>query len=425
MNTYYPAESLQNSSNIHATISKAGSSLSDLIAEYGTPFYLYDAAVIRGQYRAVEQALHDAGLGQRSHIHYAVKANDRLGILRLLADLGAGADLVSIGEHYKASRAGIAPEHQVFSGVGKSRAELMQALRGGIGQINVESLPEVRMIAECAQSLGVTARLAFRLNPDTRAGGHAHISTGAAEHKFGLARADAAQAIAEARQHPHLEAVGLAIHIGSQITETTPYTTAFARINDFLDEIGFEPEILDLGGGFAIDYETGTPLFDLHAYAHAVRAAFGMRKAKLFLELGRFLVAHSGILVFQTLLEKQAADVRWIIADMAMNDLMRPALYQAKHRLSVLSELAGESSPASIAGPICESTDRLPDSYNLPPCPEGTVLALHDTGAYGSVMAMSYNARRLPPEIMLDGTTVTTLRQAISAEDLLDFEVTV
>ena len=415
--------SLHNPEQIHATIAAAGSSLDALVAEYGTPFYLYDAAVIRGQYRAIEQALRDVGLWRRSHLHYAVKANDRLGILKILADLGAGADLVSVGEHHKACRAGIAPEHQVFSGVGKSRQELREALRNGIGQINVESLPEVRMIAECAAALGVVAKLAFRLNPDTRAGGHDHISTGAAEHKFGLSRTDAAAAIAEAQTHPNLEATGLAIHIGSEIVEAAPFATAFARINNFLSEVDFEPEVLDLGGGFAVDYDSGNRIFDLAAYACAVHSAFGERSAKLIFEPGRFLVAHSGILVFQTLLEKQAAHVRWVIGDMAMNDLLRPALYQARHRLSVLSECNGFPSPASIAGPVCESTDQLPDSYDLPPCPEGTLLALHDTGAYGSVMAMSYNARRLPPEILLDGTTIDILRRAINAEDLLDFEM--
>ena len=413
---------LQNPEQINAALERAGTSLSALVAEYGTPFYLYDAEVIRGQYRAITQALASAGLEERCHVHYAVKANDRLGILRILAELGAGADLVSIGEHHKATRAGIAPQNQVFSGVGKSRGELTEALQNGIGQINVESLPEVRMIGECAASLGVIARLAFRLNPDTRAGGHANISTGAAEHKFGLSRTDAAAAIAEAHAHPNLEAVGLAVHIGSQITETAPFAAAFARINEFLTEIAFDPEVLDLGGGFAIDYETGNPIFDLAAYARTVQAAFSARKAKLFFEPGRFLVAHSGILVFQTLLEKQAADVRWVIGDMAMNDLLRPALYQAKHRLSVLSALSGDVSPASIAGPICESTDQLQGAYDLPPCPEGTVLALHDAGAYCSVMTMGYNARRLPPEIMLDGTQKTVLRRAITANDLLAFE---
>lgn len=414
--------SLQNSASIHAAIKRAHSSLNALVAEYGTPFYLYDASVIRGQYQALMSALDKAGLSERAHVHYAVKANDRLGVLHILAKLGAGADLVSIGEHYKASRAGIAAKNQVFSGVGKSRQELLEALKNGIGQINVESLPEVRMIAECAESLGVIARLAFRLNPDTRAGAHANISTGAAEHKFGLSPKDAATAIAEAESHPNLHAVGIAVHIGSQITAAKPFAAAFARINSFLDEIAFEPEVLDLGGGFAVDYATGNPIFDLEAYAQAVQAAFGARKAKLFFEPGRFLVANSGVLIFQTLLEKQAADVRWVIGDMAMNDLLRPALYQAKHRLSLLSDTKGAVSKASIAGPICESTDQLHGSYDLPFCPEGTLLALHDTGAYGSVMAMGYNSRRLPPEIMIDGENIHLLRRAITADDLLAFE---
>ncbi|NQY81621.1 MAG: diaminopimelate decarboxylase [Alphaproteobacteria bacterium] len=414
--------SLQTAKKIHAAVAEAGSNVATLVAKYGTPFYLYSAEVIRQQYRTLRAALAAEGLAARTHIYYAVKANDRLGILRVLGMLGAGADLVSIGEHHRATRANIAPTKQVFSGVGKSRAELMEALQNKIGQINVESLPELHMIADCAQALGMVARVTVRLNPDTRAGGHAYISTGSAEHKFGLSPRSAAAAIAEAQASPHLEAVGVAIHIGSQIVDIAPFAAAFARVNSFLAEIGFDPNVIDLGGGFAIDYTAGEPIFNLADYAKTVKTAFGARRATLFLEPGRFLVAHAGVLVFQTLIEKQAAHIRWVIGDMAMNDLLRPALYQAQHRLSVLSTLKGEASTANIAGPVCESTDRLEGQYALPPCPEGTLLALHDVGAYGSVMSMAYNARRLPPEVLLDGTSVHTLRRAITAQDFLAFE---
>ena len=414
--------SLATASDIRDTLATADTDPETLVEQYGTPFYLYSADVLRQRYRRVVDALTRAGPGERSHIHFAVKANDRLGILRRLADLGAGADLVSIGEHHRACRAGIAPAAQVFSGVGKTRDEIRIALKAGVGLINIESRAEVVQIAACAAELDTVARVGFRLNPDTRAGGHAHISTGAAEHKFGLAPKDAAVALAEATDSPHLDPVAVAIHIGSQITDLDLYATAFDRLNRFLSDTGFDPDIIDLGGGFAVDYHDGGEIFDINGYADVVQRAFGSRRAKLYFEIGRSLVAPAGVLIFRSLLEKQAADQRWLITDLAMNDFLRPALYQAHHRLSLLDAPPGATSPASIAGPVCESTDKLADSVALPPCPEGTLLALHDVGAYGSVMAMAYNARRLPPELLNDAGSIHLLRRAVTVEDFLAFE---
>lgn len=409
---------LHNAEQIRATLQQAGTSPEDLVSQYGTPFYLYSAEKIRQQYRTITQAFETVGLQKRVRVHYAVKANDRLGILRIMRGLGAGVDLVSFGEHLRADRAGIAVQEQIFSGVGKTREELLGALQAGVGQINVESLPELRMIEQCARELGVQAPVAFRLNPDTRAGGHENISTGAAEHKFGLAFHDAAQGVALAKASAHLHPMGVAIHIGSQIVDVSLFSQAFGRVKRFLTATRFTPEVIDLGGGFAVNYETEEALFDFPAYAQAVQEAFGEYTANISLEPGRFLVAHAGVVIFQSLLEKQAADVRWLITDMGMNDMMRPALYQARHRLSVLSEVDGERQEYSIAGPVCESTDKLQGSYTLPEMAGGHLLALHDVGAYGSVMSMQYNARRLPPEILVDGNSVTLLRRAINTEDL-------
>ena len=416
---------LRNAHDIHAALRLAGSDAASLCQQYGSPVYLYDAATIRRQLTRLSAALDDAQLSTRCHIHYAIKANDRLGILQILQNSGTGADLVSIGELHRALRAGFSPDQLIYSGVGKTADDLRCALTHGIGQINVESLAEVHMLEHIATTMGVTIRVAFRLNPDTRAGGHEHISTGAAEHKFGFSPKEVTAAIALAQKSAVLNPVGIALHLGSQIHDVTAYAQAFERLNLFLNEtqaaLNFTPEILDLGGGLAIDYVEGQDIFDVDGYARCVKQAFGHRHAKLLLEPGRFLVGPSGILLMRTLLEKQAGIRRWVIVEMAMNDLMRPALYQAKHRLSLLSDHTGTPSPAWLGGPVCESTDTLGE-YNLPPCPTGSILALHDVGAYGSVMANNYNARHLPTELLLDNDQIHVLRRAITADDWMAFE---
>jgi diaminopimelate decarboxylase len=378
----------------------------------GTPTWVYSAGTIRSRYRALTGALRDAGLD--AHVHYAVKANDHLAVLALLGREGAGADVVSEGELLRARAAGIPASRIVYSGVGKTERELRLALTEDIGQINVESAEELRMLSAIATSMGRTARVAPRINPDVDAGTHEKISTGRAGDKFGIPWADAVTLYAEAARLPGIEAVGLATHIGSQILDIAPYRSAFARIADLvraLREQGHTVRIVDCGGGLGIPYRN-QPGPGPEALAGAIKAAFHNLDVRVAVEPGRWLVGPAGLLLASVILSKQTAGTRFVVLDAAMNDLVRPAMYDAWHGIVPLSAIDAVApvSPCDIVGPICETGDTFARDRLLPPLKPGALVAILDAGAYGAVMSSPYNARARAAEVLVDGAAWTVIR---------------
>ena len=385
----------------------------------GTPTWVYSAGTLRARYRALTGALRDSGLD--AHAHYAVKANDHLAILSLLGREGAGADVVSEGELLRAIAAGIPASRIVYSGVGKTERELRLALEQDIGQINVESAEELRMLSAIATSMGRTAKVAPRINPDVDAGTHEKISTGRAGDKFGIPWADAAALYAEAARLPGIEPVGLATHIGSQILDIAPYRAAFARIADLvrtLRDQGHTVRIVDCGGGLGIPYRN-QPSPGPEVLAGAIKAAFHNLDVRVALEPGRWLVGPAGVLIASVVLQKQTTGTRFVVLDAAMNDLVRPAMYDAWHGIVPLSatDAVAPVSPCDIVGPICESGDTFARDRLLPVLKPGARVAILDAGAYGAVMSSPYNARGRAAEVLVDGAAWTTIRprQALSA----------
>ncbi len=388
----------------------------------GTPFYLYSAGALTARYAAFVEAFAPA----RPLICYAVKANANLAVLRLFARLGAGADVVSEGELRRALAAGIPPQRIVFSGVGKTRAELDAALAAGIHQINVESIPELRRLSEVAAARGDTARIAIRVNPDVDALTHAKIATGKKENKFGIDLEEAAGAYAVASELPGIEPVGLAMHIGSQLVDLAPFRQAFARLAELVLELrgaGFAVHRLDLGGGLGIRYHGERPP-EPSAYAALVREAFGALGLDLAFEPGRVLCGSAGLLVARVVYVKEGASKRFVILDAAMNDLIRPALYEAWHDIvPVRLPLSGAVlSPADVAGPICETADTFATGRDLPPLAEDDLVALTGAGAYGAVMSSTYNSRLLVPEVLASGSRFAVIRARPSYDAMLGLD---
>jgi len=387
---------------------------------HGTPVWVYGAGTLRARYMALAQAFAAAGL--TPHIHYAVKANDHLAILSLLRAAGAGADVVSLGEFARAQKAGIPAADIVFSGVGKSRAEMAATLAAGIGQINVESAEELRMLSEIAAGMGRTARIVLRVNPDVDAGTHAKITTGRADNKFGIAAQEIPALYAHAARLPGIEPVGLALHIGSQILSPAPYTAAYAKAAALvrgLRAAGQRVSVLDLGGGLGIGYYD-EPGISLAAFAHVVRQQVGDLGVQLLLEPGRYLVGPVGLLLASVTLEKQAGPKRFVVLDAAMNDLIRPALYDSYHGILPVSavEFVNPASPADVVGPVCETGDTFAAGRLLPSFSEGSRLALLDAGAYSAVMSSPYNARPRAAAVLIDGGKFDLITPRQKLEDL-------
>jgi diaminopimelate decarboxylase len=388
----------------------------------GTPFYLYSAGALTARYAAFVEAFAPA----RPLICYAVKANANLAVLRLFARLGAGADVVSEGELRRALAAGIPPQRIVFSGVGKTRAELDAALAAGIHQINVESIPELRRLSEVAAARGDTARIAIRVNPDVDALTHAKIATGKKENKFGIDLEEAAGAYAVASELPGIEPVGLAMHIGSQLVDLAPFRQAFARLAELVLELrgaGFAVRRLDLGGGLGIKYHGERPP-EPGAYAALVRDAFGALELDLAFEPGRVLVGSAGLLVARVIYVKEGASRRFVILDAAMNDLIRPALYDAWHDIVPVHLPAPGAvlSPADVVGPVCETGDTFATGRDLPPLAEDDLVALTGAGAYGAVMSSTYNSRLLVPEVLASGSRFAVIRARPSYDAMLGLD---
>ena len=394
--------------------------LADVAAEVGTPVYVYSADAIEAAYREFEAALAPA------RICYAMKANGNLAVLRLLAGLGAGADVVSEGELRRALAAGIAPEKIVFSGVGKTDAEMEAALRSGILQINCESASEVRSLSRIASGLGLTASVALRINPDVDAGTLDQISTGRKTDKFGVAWTEAPALFREAAGLPGLSMEGIAVHIGSQLGDLEPYRRAFGRVAELarmLAADGIAIRRLDLGGGFGIRYRDETPL-PLAGYARVVEEEVGGLGCELVVEPGRRLVGPAGVLLARVVAVKETPARRFVIVDAGMNDLVRPMMYGAWHDILPLAAPpeGAEYRPADVVGPVCETTDKFADERLLPLLEAGDLVAFCEAGAYGAVMASTYNGRPLVPEVLVRGSRFDVVRARPTFEEDLALE---
>lgn len=387
----------------------------------GTPFYCYSTEALETAYRGFADAF-----GGDVSICYALKANSNLAVIRVLASLGAGADVVSAGELKRALAAGVPASRIVFSGVGKMREEMRFALETGIFQINVESVPELEALSEVASSMGVTAPIAVRVNPDVDARTHAKISTGMKENKFGIDIARAREVYARAAALPGIAPVSVAVHIGSQLTELSPFRTAFEKLTGLVRTLradGHDIGRLDLGGGLGISYR-GETLPTPAAYAEMVRDVTRESGCHVTVEPGRALVGNAGILVSRTIYRKDGEDRSFLILDAAMNDLIRPSLYDAWHTILPVAEAPqdAEIRPVDVVGPVCESGDTFAVQRPLPAIRNGELVAVLSAGAYGAVMASTYNTRPLIPEVLVNGSDFAVIRRRPSVEELMAME---
>jgi diaminopimelate decarboxylase len=395
-----------------------GVSLAQIARMVGTPTWVMSAGTLRTRLAALQDAF--APLG--AHVHYAVKANDHLAVLRLMRDGGAGADVVSQGELLRAQQAGIAAGRIVFSGVGKTAADLTAAVAADIAQVNVESAEELAMLSAVAHGMGRSVRVALRVNPDVDAGTHAKITTGRADNKFGVGLDAVPSLYAHAGSLPGLVPTGLALHIGSQIAAMAPYRAAYDRVAAMVGSLraaGHAVRTLDCGGGLGIRYRdepAGTAL----AFAGAVGRAFGGMDLQLMIEPGRWLAGPSGLLLASVVLTKATGENRFLVLDAAMNDLLRPALYEAWHGIIPISPTAVRApvAPVDVVGPVCETGDTFARHRALPALDPGSIVAILDTGAYGSVMSSTYNARPLAAQVMVDGDRWSVIRPRQSHADL-------
>ena len=395
--------------------------LSDIAASAGTPCYVYDAAAIRAAYATLDAAFD----GYPHAIHYALKANSSLAVVKLLQSLGSHADANSLGEVDVALRCGYMPDQIVFTGVGKSAAEIDRAVSIGLLAINVESPGELDRIDQRAIAQGVTARVALRVNPDIDAKSHPHISTGLKSNKFGVPIGEAPALFREMSSRRGLEPVGAHVHIGSQITTLDPLSKAaeaVVALAKHLRDEGIELRHLDMGGGLGISYD-GSPVVNPADYVRALVAATRGSGLKVAIEPGRVLVGPAGTLLTKVVDVKHFPGAkRFIVLDAGMTELMRPALYNAYHRIDPLVRRAGDETAVDIVGPICESTDAYARDRQFPPVDVGDIIVVRDVGAYGAVMGHTYLRRPLPPEVMIDGATWRIIRRRQTLDELLSLE---
>ena len=398
--------------------------LTRIADEVGTPFYCYSTATLTRHYQVLDQAL----TGTDNLICYAVKANSNQAVLATMARLGAGMDVVSEGELRRARTAGVTPDRIIFAGVGKTRDEMAYALSQDILGFNVESHAELEALSAVATEMGRTARIALRINPDVDAKTHAKISTGKYDNKFGIPYADAHAIYAEAANLPGIEVTGVHMHIGSQITDLAPFAQAFALMRDFVGELratGYNLTHLDLGGGLGVPYR-GTNDIPPHPdeYASLVKRTLGDLGLKLVFEPGRMITANAGILVARTIYGKTTPTKRFTIIDAAMNDLIRPTLYDAFHDVWPVREPAPGTEPVEqdLVGPICESGDYLTETRRLPPFAPGDLMAFMSAGAYGAVMSSTYNSRPLVPEVLVNGAEYAVIRPRQTIDELISLD---
>ena len=398
--------------------------LPDIAASVGTPFYCYSTATLKRHYEAFAEAMG----GLDTLICFSAKANGNLAVLRTLGNMGAGCDVVSGGELGRALAAGIPASKIVFSGVGKKADELRLALESGIGQINVESEPELERLNEIALSLGKTAPVAFRVNPNVHAKTHDKIATGRKEDKFGVAWDDAPRLYATADRLDGIDVRGAAVHIGSQITDLDPFEAAFTKVASLVEDLrasGIEIQTIDLGGGLGVPYRRDNdPPPSPAAYGEVVKRTVGGLGCKIMFEPGRVIAANAGILVSEVVYVKRGETKTFVIIDAAMNDLLRPSMYDAYHHIRPVMEPRPETDLQTydLVGPICETGDRFAQETLLPPATEGDLLAIMSAGAYGAVMSSNYNARPLIPEVLVNGGEYAIVRKRPPVEELWALE---
>ena len=400
-----------------------GVALSEIAREAGTPTYVYSHAAIEKAYRELDEAF--SGLDHL--VCYAVKANGNLAVLRALASLGAGADIVSGGELYRAMRAGFDPKKVVFAGVGKTEGELMAGLGERILLFNVESAPELERLERLAARVGKQARVSLRVNPDVDAGSHDHITTGRERDKFGIP-VDQALALAEtAKQYRCVDIIGVHQHIGSQITKLQPFKDSVERSAGLVEELqerGFDIRYFNIGGGLGIRYkdeEAPKPKDLVDAIQPILRRLQG-KPVKILCEMGRFISGAAGVLLTGVVYRKKSGEKDFIVADAGMNDLLRPSLYDAHHEIRAV-EQNGPVTNADLVGPVCESGDYLARDRELPDAQEGDLLAVMDAGAYGFSMASNYNSRPRPAEVMVSGDRWAVVREREHYADLVKGEL--
>ena len=396
--------------------------IADIAAAVGTPFYLYSTATLTRHFQLFDEALDWA-----DHlVCYAMKAASNQAILKTLAELGAGMDVVSGGEYARAKAAGVPGERIVFSGVGKTREEIRAALEGGIRQFNVESEPEMRVISEVATSLGKTAPITVRVNPDVDAKTHEKIATGKSENKFGIPIAKAREVYAEAAALPGIKVIGIDVHIGSQLTDLEPYELAYKKVAELTEQLradGHTITRLDLGGGLGIPYARSNEAPPLPSdYGKLIERTVGHLGCEIEIEPGRLIAGNAGILVSRVIYVKQGEGRQFLILDGAMNDLIRPAMYEAYHDIvPVIEPEAGiEQQAYDIVGPVCESGDTFAKNRMMPPLQDGDLVAFRSAGAYGAVMASEYNTRPLVPEVLAKGDQFAVIRPRPDFDEIIN-----
>jgi diaminopimelate decarboxylase len=400
-----------------------GVSLQETVSLAGTPFYCYSGDAIRESFERYRRNFP----ADRAMVCFAVKANSNQSVLQLLGACGAGADVVSGGELKRALAAGIPADRIVFSSVAKTEAEMVFALEQGIFQFNVESEPELERLDEVARSLGTVAPAAFRVNPDIDAGTHEKITTGKAVNKFGIPMARAGDVYRSAARMAGIRVQGIAMHIGSQLTDLEPFRKAFGCLAELARGLltdGHDICVLDIGGGLGIDYRDGAPVPpSLEDYAESVRNALGPLGCRIVVEPGRSIVGEAGVLVSEVLYVKEGEGVRFAIIDAGMNDLMRPSLYGAYHEISPLVQSDGPLMTYDVVGPICETGDTFLRGVELPELRPGDLVAFRNAGAYGAVMSGTYNTRALVPEIMVRDGTAQLVRRRVTPDEIIALDL--
>lgn len=396
--------------------------VSEIAAQVGTPFYVYSTATLTRHFTLFDEALS----GMDHLVCFAMKSNSNLAVLKLMGELGAGIDVVSIGEYLKAKAAGLPGERIVFSGVGKTRSEMRQALEGGIRQFNVESEPELEALNEVAMALGVKAPIALRINPDVDAKTHAKIATGKSENKFGIPIAAAREVYARAAKMDGIDVVGIDVHIGSQLTQLEPFEQAFTKVAELTETLradGHNIRRLDLGGGLGIPYERSNEAPPLPIeYGEMIQRTVGHLGCEIEIEPGRLISGNAGILVSSVIYLKHGEGRDFLIVDAAMNDLVRPSMYDAYHDIIPVFEpaAAAEQAPIDIVGPVCETGDTFAKARNMPKLSEDDLVAFRSAGAYGAVMASEYNSRPLIPEVLVKGDQFAVIRPRPSYDEMIN-----
>jgi len=399
-------------------------SLARIAKEVGTPVYVYSAATLTRHFNVFK----DAFAGRKVLIAYSVKANSNLAVLSLLGSLGAGADVVSGGELARALTAGIPASKIVFSGVGKTPDEMRAALTAGIRMFNVESEPELEALNAVAISMGKRAPISFRVNPDVTAGGHEKISTGKKENKFGVAWSSAKMAYARAAQLPGIEIVGVDVHIGSQIDDLAPFKMAIDKVGALITDLrkdGHDIRVFDIGGGLGIPYGANAPAPPLPSeYGKMVKDATAHLNVEMVFEPGRMIAGNAGVLLSTVTYVKQGETREFLIVDAAMNDLIRPALYDAYHEIEpVIAPKPGTAQQLyDVVGPVCESGDTFTKQREFPAMKNGDLIVMHSAGAYGAVQSGQYNTRPLVPEVLVSGDKYAVIRERPTIEEILKSE---